>query len=740
MARGGRGGNKITAIVGTSGDDILSGVGGSFDLIGSQGNDEYYVDDAADVVTEKRNGGTDHVFSYLDYTLSDHIENLTLLGQGNLRGTGNSESNVLTGNSGNNWLTGLDGDDALFGGAGDDNLNGGSGADLLDGGTGTDTAIFQGTSGNYSISRVGADLHVVSASGEVDVLRDIEFLSFDDRVIAVADIGDDPEMQLPVANDDTSAGDEDNSIVIAVLSNDLGQGLSVAAATNGARGAVTISADGTSVIYTPDQDAAGTDLFSYTLRDAAGQTASAMVSVSIAGTNDAPTAVNDSYSAKAGTPLVSAVSVLANDSDVDGDALTVTAYDATTQHGGSVVMNANGTFTYTSAAGFTGTDTFTYTAGDPNGAGDVATVSVHVTDNAAPPYYVTGLIGEDHQRYNYPSPTGSEVTVTYAFLTEFPDYYNADQATQDAFVAFSQQQAQTTRDILAMIESFTGITFIETTVEQAGMTFGLLEGLGGGSAGLPNGDGVGSNAGDVWIDADFAGSVFEPLTYPYHILLHEIGHAVGLVHPDLPAGEENQQYTLMDIQPHPTFGAFPSGLQLYDVAALQYLYGANTSFASGDDVYGFSSFDGLLKTVWDSGGHDVFDLSGASFGVDINLAPGAFSTVAATGTKNIAIAFGATIEDVIGSDHDDRLAGNDSDNTLTGGDGADIFGFSANWGTDVITDFQRGIDELDFSGTGLSISDLTITSINGDTHITHGDDKITLVNVETIDATDLLMA
>ena len=93
--------------------------------------------------------------------------------------------------------------------------------------------------------------------------------------------------------------------------------------------------------------------------------------------NDAPVAGDNAYTTSEDTPLtVAAPGVLANDSDVDGDALTV-VLTAGPAHG-SLTLNANGAFTYTPAANFNGSDSFTYRATDGSALSNVATVSLTV--------------------------------------------------------------------------------------------------------------------------------------------------------------------------------------------------------------------------------------------------------------------------------------------------------------------------------------------------------------------------
>ncbi|MBD1214191.1 MAG: calcium-binding protein, partial [Dolichospermum circinale Clear-D4] len=93
---------------------------GNDTLIGGAGNDSYYIDNTADIITENANEGTDIVFSSVTYTLTPNTENLTLQGTTAINGTGNDLNNIITGNAADNVLTGGLGNDTLIGGAGND--------------------------------------------------------------------------------------------------------------------------------------------------------------------------------------------------------------------------------------------------------------------------------------------------------------------------------------------------------------------------------------------------------------------------------------------------------------------------------------------------------------------------------------------------------------------------------------------------------------------------------------------
>lgn len=135
LLEGNDGNDLLTA---GAGNDLLDGGLGADTMVGGQGDDTYIVDDAADVITEAAAEGLDTVNSSVSTTLSNNLENLLLVGYGDINATGNAESNTIYGNSGANSISGLAGNDELHGNEGNDSLYGDAGNDILDGGTGTD--------------------------------------------------------------------------------------------------------------------------------------------------------------------------------------------------------------------------------------------------------------------------------------------------------------------------------------------------------------------------------------------------------------------------------------------------------------------------------------------------------------------------------------------------------------------------------------------------------------------------
>ncbi|SEM41925.1 Hemolysin-type calcium-binding repeat-containing protein [Syntrophus gentianae] len=127
-------------LYGYAGNDTLSGGTERDYMYGGLGNDTYIVENSSDVVGETAGYGTDRVKAYLNYTLSDNVENLYLYGTAT-EGTGNILNNLIAGTSNADTLSGLAGNDKLYGYAGNDTLDGGAGNDTLYGGAGNDTYI-----------------------------------------------------------------------------------------------------------------------------------------------------------------------------------------------------------------------------------------------------------------------------------------------------------------------------------------------------------------------------------------------------------------------------------------------------------------------------------------------------------------------------------------------------------------------------------------------------------------------
>lgn len=178
----------------------------------------------------------------------------------------------------------------------------------------------------------------------------------------------------PIAANDIFSIFEDNEQSLDVMVNDSDPDAldepGILEVTPPQHGVVTIESGSRSLSYTPDPNYAGPDSFTYTLHDRLplhpdrpGLTAQAVVSITVLNINDLPTVADDAMEVDEDS-RANPITPLANDSDIDGDSLTVLAIGAPAQ--GTATLDGNTIF-YTPTLGFTGRDSFTYTVSDDFG-------------------------------------------------------------------------------------------------------------------------------------------------------------------------------------------------------------------------------------------------------------------------------------------------------------------------------------------------------------------------------------
>lgn len=369
----------------------------------------------------------------------------------------------------------------------------------------------------------------------------------------------------------------------------------------------------------------------------------------------------------------------------------------------------------------------------------------------------------------------AEISNSYYVNATGTDYFS--EAVRDTFSAFNADQRGIARTSIGVWDDLIGISFRETKSFDADITFGNTD-TGGAQAYayLPFGDTldeiyqteydfseVGRLSGDVWIDG-FVASNFFPVANSYYAvttMIHEIGHAIGLSHPgdydalddndgdgepdpityanDAAFAQDSRQYSIMSY-----FDAYETGAQhidftlanfayaatplVHDIAAIQAIYGADTSTRTGNTTYGFDSnadraaYDFTLNTrpivtIWDAGGRDTINFSGWDTPSIIDLNEGAFSSGGgviefpsleevnanreALGfaprtqeqydfyvalreelglenglfTDNISIAYGTVIENAVGGGGDDLIVVNSAANRVDGGAGLDTVSY-----------------------------------------------------------------
>ena len=326
--------------------------------------------------------------------------------------------------------------------------------------------------------------------------------------------------------------------------------------------------------------------------------------------------------------------------------------------------------------------------------------------------------------------TGTAATITYSFPTTGSTFIsNYGKEVSSGWSGFNASQQASFKTALSKWSDVANLTFTQVADNASGsgqirVAFSneVKNQGAGGWAYFPTPPAA--QAGDVWItpnysDFSVAGS------QEFHTLIHELGHALGLKHPFetvtgnsavLSTAENTTQYSIMSYTNYTGAGYIykslgggsysyqvvrPSTPMLYDIAAMQFLYGANMTSHTGNDTYTVSNTVGELKTIWDAGGTDTFDLSTQTLSQIINLNAGQFSSVGvkqtsptgplSSASNNVAIAYNVVIEKAIGGSGDDPIIGNGASNSLKGGLGNDTI--TGGLGNDTL-DGGAGNDKL----------------------------------------------
>jgi len=316
--------------------------------------------------------------------------------------------------------------------------------------------------------------------------------------------------------------------------------------------------------------------------------------------------------------------------------------------------------------------------------------------------------------YQWGTVNGVAQALTYSFPTTgstwVADYGDSEPFSPNSYSALSPSDRPYFAQALELYSDVANLIFSETadnSLIDGDIRVAFSTVVTGGTAGYAYYPTHSSSeeAGDVWLNTTT--DSFYPDGQGFSVFVHELGHAFGLKHSFeagtknsiiLTGSEDSNQYTVMSYTNYAGVGYIedgnsnsfykkePSTLMLYDIAAIQFLYGANTATRTGDDVYSFSNSSPEFMTIWDAGGVDTFDLSNQSLAMDINLNAGSFSSLGVVTHKlvngsiratneaavdNVAIAYNVDIEKAIGGSGDDVITGNGLANELTGGGGND---------------------------------------------------------------------
>ena len=356
-------------------------------------------------------------------------------------------------------------------------------------------------------------------------------------------------------------------------------------------------------------------------------------------------------------------------------------------------------------------------------------------------------------------------------------------------------QQDAVRKVLGSVAAVTNLSFsqvIETPLTEGTLRFGESEREATAAAYLPSERSVG---GDAWFNTSNYNSPKQG-TYAFATFLHETGHALGLDHGQdgayaLPANHDSLEYSVMTYRSYPgaslngytaAEGSYPRSYMLADLAALQYLYGANYATNAGNTTYRWSPSSGellvdgvrsaksttntIFETIWDGGGNDTYDFSAYATALRVNINPGGWTTTSSAqlaqlgdnhvARGNIASAYlyagnlASLIENVKGGSGSDRITGNLIGNrldggggndkllgglgndTLKGGSGSDRFVFNTALSADNIDrlkDFRHDADRIllenkIFAGIGSSLSSREFYAAAGITDAHDRSDRI----------------
>ncbi len=303
--------------------------------------------------------------------------------------------------------------------------------------------------------------------------------------------------------------------------------------------------------------------------------------------------------------------------------------------------------------------------------------------------------------------------VTYSFMTALPPDATAEDA--EGFAPLTSMQQQAVRDCFALWSAVADIVFTEVKGEGgAAGQIRLASNNQNAAESAGYSDFPSDGAADAYVytyfnNMDASNSKLNPGDYGLLTFIHELGHAIGLKHPGnyngsngssdgpyLPQAKDTTDYSVMsyyDGKAYLNNFKSPASPMMYDIQAVQYLYGPNLRYRVGNDSYAFSD-NSPPVCIWDAGGENTLDFSACTTPTVMNLRDGSFSSTSAD-MGNISIAVGVRMQNAIGGKAHDDIFMADYNGTVNSGAGDDAITLGSG---QITVDAGDGTDSITLSG------------------------------------------